>query len=185
MDLEQTGGHEIDLNWRTAHYLHDPVWAGRSLMLKICCVRVYVRVSVTWTEALETAEHIGITGVKVVYRAPLTAGVPVLMNHKTQNHHLLKVLTDTYAMKKVMKGVFLLKLGAAAWPVWAALASISLWGLWWETDICSGVGQVFLIISWKSPSICLDCLTFISICSNCAQQDSGCPYGADKTGSFW
>lgn len=47
MDLEQPGGGVIDLSWRAADYLHDPGWAGRSLVLKICCVRVSVWVSVT------------------------------------------------------------------------------------------------------------------------------------------
>lgn len=98
MDLKQTGGDEIDLGWRAVHYLHDPGWAGRSLMLKICCVRENVWVSVMPTEPSETTEHIGSTGVRVVYRAPLTAGVSVLMNHKTQNDQLSEHLTETFAI---------------------------------------------------------------------------------------
>lgn len=37
------------------------------------------------TEPSETAEHTGSTGVRAVYRAPLTAGVSVLMDHNMHN----------------------------------------------------------------------------------------------------
>lgn len=76
-----------------------PRVSREELMLKICCVRVYVWVSVMPTEPSETAEHIGSTGVRVVYRAPLTAEVSVLMNHKTQNDQLLaQKRTEMYTM---------------------------------------------------------------------------------------
>lgn len=40
------------------------------------------------TEPSETAEHTGSTGVGAVYRAPLTAGVSVLMDHNMHNDPL-------------------------------------------------------------------------------------------------
>lgn len=48
-------------------------------------------------EPLETAKNIRSTGVREVYTALTTATVSVLMNYKTQNDHLWRLLTETYA----------------------------------------------------------------------------------------
>lgn len=80
------------------------------------------------TEPSETTEHIGSTGVRVVYRAPLIAGVSVLMNHKTQNDQLSECLTETSQYKKpLMKSCCL---------IWKLLHG--LYGLHWPLFTFSG-----------------------------------------------
>lgn len=145
IDLEQIGADESQL---TGCVLLTWPWVSREEFIVKNMLRAWVCVSkCNANRAFRNCRAHRSTGVIAVYRAPLTAGVSVLMNHKSQYDYLLGLLKETSAMWKAMNKVFLLKLKAAALPVLAA--STHVLGFRWETcffsrDLVSGISDNFM-----------------------------------------